>query len=404
MALVQGEHRVIMGAITKLVEQATASIEHCSEVSERQIWSRHGSCSIWRAERCVGSPQFYPIYRYGSYYSYSPLSLVFLKGSIHVNLRVAEMVLRPRFRYYSGKSTIDREVVRLGGPRTPRAIIKDANEYARRMADALRQDARCVEADHPGFTNIILCGGKDSLNLALLPWTNQVLLVSAPPNYDLVKRFVAEHGLTYDVLRLDDSDRSLLDLEILVNFCRNNLEHCRWGPHLKRLADSLQGKAIFWKGTLGDRLMTPKWKKVGAAPRSLGYPSRLFKLLRGRGQSQFDRVLEETRLLERYFFKVLWYKSAMWQGAHLSIIRQLTDALVLTGYHGPAVQRVVQNVDFRRAVQEDLRPLVGKYLLGTPVVYPATNPGPPRSVIRQGISHAEPLLNLLSRYGIGIHK
>ena len=392
-----------MDAIRELVEQSIASIEYCSELSEGQIWSTHGSCSIWRAERFSGSPQFYPIYRYGDYYSYSPLSLVFLKGTIHVNPRAARMASSPRFRYYSATGTIDREFIRLGGPQSSRAVIKDANEYARRIAEGLCQDAHDVETAHPGFTNIILCGGKDSLNLALLPWTNPVLLVSAPPNYDLVKRFVADNGLRYDVVRLDDNDRSLLELEILVNFCRNNLEHCRWGPHLKRLADSFQRKVIFWKGQVGDVLMTPKWKELRAAPNSLGYPSWVFKLLRGHGQSKFDRILEETHLLQRYFSKVLWHRCAMWQGAHMSIIRQLTNSLVLSGYHGPAVQKVVQDVDFRKAVQEDLRPRVGEYLLGKPVVYPATNPAPALSEIRKGISHAEPLLRLLSRYGIAIY-
>ena len=90
----------------------------------------------------------------------------------------------------------------------------------------------------------------------------------------------------------------------------------------------------------------------------------------------------------------------MWQGAHMSMLRDLTDALVLSGYHGPAVKDVVSQVDWKIAVQEELRPLVGRYLHGGPVHYPSTNPGPPLSKIREDISHIEPFLKTLLLTGI----
>ena len=84
----------------------------------------------------------------------------------------------------------------------------------------------------------------------------------------------------------------------------------------------------------------------------------------------------------------------------MSIIRQLTDALVLSGYHGPAVRGVVSEVDWKRTVHEDLRLSIGNYLHGGPIIYPATNPGPPPSRIRKGLSHLEPFLKILHSVGI----
>jgi len=87
----------------------------------------------------------------------------------------------------------------------------------------------------------------------------------------------------------------------------------------------------------------------------------------------------------------------------MSIIRQLTNSLVLSGYHGPSMRKVLSRVHLHSAVQEDIRPLVGKYLKGGSVLYPASNPSPPPSSMRKGVSHSEPFLKILSEFGIPIH-
>ena len=92
----------------------------------------------------------------------------------------------------------------------------------------------------------------------------------------------------------------------------------------------------------------------------------------------------------------------MWQGTYMSIMRELTSCLVLSGYHGLEVKKAISRVDLARAVQKDIRPLVGEYLRGSPVVYPATNPAPPASHVRKGVSHVEPFLETLSSVGIRI--
>ncbi|MBI5739854.1 MAG: hypothetical protein HZA16_03950 [Nitrospirae bacterium] len=369
-------------------QQSVAPVKQCEVLSEEMIWSRHG-VSLWEAGRFKGSPYFYPVYRYGNVYSYSLLDLIRYKKNLSLNHRVVRQISTKKYPYLSGNETIDSEIVRIGGPPSPGFVIKSAEEYASRIAGALRQDTSSIEDANPGFTNIVLCGGRDSLNLLLLPWRNPVLAVSGQPNYDLVKGFIADNGLSVGIMLLRDDD-SLLDVEILINCCRNNLEHCRWGPHLREISMRFDRKVVFWLGQLGDTFATTFWKTYShnrkMADKICSTISRAFG------------AYETYR--HGYFFKSLWNRGAMWQGAHMSIIRQLCDALAVSGYHGPSMRRVLSEVDLKRAVQDDVRPLIGKCLHGGPVIYPEANPGPPRSDIRRGVSQVEPFLKILSTLGI----
>lgn len=386
----------IMTIADDMLGPTSRPAESHAELTESAIWSDHNA-AIWQADRFVGSPAFYPVYRYENYYSYSPLPLILLKGNLRLNSRAAKAVSRPDFRFYGGSDTIDKEIVRIGGPPIPGFGIVDADTYASRLAEAMCKDVASVEAAHPGYTNVILCGGKDSLNLTLLPWTNPVIVASAAPNYALVQAFMADNDLSFDLIRLVDEDDSLLQREILVNCCRNSLEHCRWGPQLETMSRTNNGRTIFWKGQLGDILMTKYWK-------DFAYKYSLFtKPLRKRGAGPFRYCLEESHITQRLTYKNLWTVGAMWQGSHNSILRELTDALVLSAYHGPAVQEVWSQIDLNRAVQQDIRPDVGAHLHGDVVVYPAKNPGPPPSEIRRGISDVQTFLKSLRSIGITVH-
>jgi hypothetical protein len=390
-----------MTILSEMIERAKGPVESCGVLTEKKMWSKHGP-TIWKADCFSGSPAFYPVYKYENYYSYSPLSLILLKGRFRLNHRGARKVPRPGFGCYSGMDTIDKEIMRIGGPLKPDFVIKHPDEYARQLAKAMRQDIIPIEAAHAGYTNILLCSGKDSLNLSLLPWKNPVVVASAPPNYDLVKTFMADNGLPFDVVRLRDDDSSLLDCEILVNCCRNNLEHCRWGPHLRELSQSFNGKVIFWKGQAGRSMMSSHWKELPYTHPPYEKILDICKLFTRGRTYRLQYLLENATITQRLYLRSLWYRVAMWQGAHMSIIRQLTDALVLSGYHGPGVRRVIYHVDWKRAVQEDVRPRIGNYLHSGPVIYPATNPGPPLSRIREGMSHLEPFLKILRSAAIPV--
>ena len=157
-------------------------------------------------------------------------------------------------------------------------------------------------------------------------------------------------------------------------------------------SQTFENKVVFWKGQLGDTFMTPFWKTY--VPHSKTITKGLLRIGRALGNYP-DSALEKTNLRQRYFFRNLWYRGAMWQGAHVAFIRQLTDSLVLSGYHGPAMKEVLSHVELKRTVQDDIRPLVGKCLHGREVVYPSTNPSPARSKMREGVSHLAPFLAAL---------
>lgn len=92
----------------------------------------------------------------------------------------------------------------------------------------------------------------------------------------------------------------------------------------------------------------------------------------------------------------------MWQGAHVSILRQLTGALVASMYHGPTMRKVREAVDLRSAVPYDVRPLIGECLHGSPLAYPSVNPGPGPSPIREKCSSVATFLEAVRRIGIPV--
>jgi len=116
-----------VNAIHELKEQATEKIHVCDQLSEKHMWAQHDGTSIWKARQFVGTPHFYPVYRYEDFYSYSPLSLILLKGTLRLNRRVAEDVAKPHFIYYSGRDTVDQAITRIGGPLRPRLKIREPN-------------------------------------------------------------------------------------------------------------------------------------------------------------------------------------------------------------------------------------------------------------------------------------
>jgi hypothetical protein len=391
-----------MSRVVNGIEPRTGPVEPAAVLSEAAIWSRHGP-TIWQTRRFEGIPHFYPVYRYEDLYSYSLFALILHKGSLQVNPSVAREVETRTYPYQSGNQTIDREIERLGGPVASSRRIRSPEEFARRVADGMRADAAKIEQLNPGCTNVLMCGGLDSLNMLLLPWRHPVVVASAPPNYDLVRAFLLENGLSFDLVRLDDADRSLLEAEVLANACRNDLEHCRWGPDLVRLARDLGGRAVFWKGQLGAQFLTPKWKEYWHEKDRLGeLTDRVSRLALGWGRYRLRRWVERSGMLQRRRLDAGWRRGAMWQGAHCSMLRQLTDALVVSIYHGPAMRAVREETDLRLAVPRDVRPLIGEYLYGTPPIYPSTNPGPEPSDIRRGMSGVAPFVEAAKRLGLRV--
>lgn len=385
-----------------LLEDVKRPIARRQELTEDDLWKRHEHV-LWRADKFLGNPTFYPVYRYKDYYSFSPLALITLKGYLDPDPGVVRQATKPNFLYTGNGATIDREITRVGGPSESARSIKSPQEFAQRIAEALVSDLQMVEKANPNTTNAILCGGRDSLNLLLLPWQNPVLVLSARPNYDLVRRFVRDNGLSYEVVELlDPPDSTSFNHEVAENCCRTNLEHARWGVHLKQIAEQLGRRAIFWKGQLADLYMTTKWMSV----RNHSWKHReLAPKIYERLSSKVPLPVREgiaCHILEPTFRRTVWSRSAMWQGAHVSIVRAITGCLTLSAYHGTAMTKVLQEVNLCYSVPYDVRQMVGEILASGIVRYPESNPGPDPSDQRQGMSGPAHLFEVLRNLGIRV--
>jgi hypothetical protein len=359
-------------------------------LTEDEMWLSPGP-TVWRARRFVGSPRFYPVYRRGDRYSFSPIFLLADKRAVDLDREfIARVASRERTgtAYYSGTATIDREIERIGGPTPFMPTIFNPEAYAERLAAAMIADTAKIEAALPGLPHVILCGGKDSLNMLLLPWRAPVVALSAAPNYALVQAFIADNGLRIACHELRDEDRSVLGLEVLYNTCLSNLVHCRWGGELRAIAAQRRGRMILWQGQVAT-FLTPSWRAYihyrDQVDRVVGYLESLVVRAALRLDTRTIPAAQQRRVATN-----LWLRGAMMQGSHMALLRALTGCVTLSGYHGPAVQAVVSSVDLSACVQRDIRPRVGRILRGREVVYPGINPGPPASTLRGGVSDAGP--------------
>ncbi len=386
-----------------LSTSAKPSILQCETVTESDIWSRHGTTMIWHAKRFVGTPMCYPVYRYQDYYSYSVLALLLHKGYLLLHPQVKAIAARDDFLHLPQKMLLDVEIERVGGPLPYRPEIASPEELAGRLATAIQADTRNTEEQHPGHTNVILCGGKDSLNMLLVPWNNETVIASAPPNYQLVKQFVQANKLPYDVVLLDNDDDPDATREVSANCCRINLEHCRWLTQLTRIAEGKRGKVIWWIGAGGDWYLTPKWKdycSFGADP--LNWMQKLYAAIGSPFQWKLRWLFGDWGHDQRQFSRAVWVRGAMWQGVVLALMREVTGALALSAYHGPSTRQIWATLDIAKCVQADIRPLVGNSLKGAAVTYPETNPSPPCSASRKGISGVEQCVASLRQLGVEI--
>lgn len=377
--------------------RATQPPQECDLLTEVSLWGQHGAAAIWRPKRVDLNPSFYPVYRWRDLYSYSLVALVLRKGRLEVNPRAIRAALRPEFQYWGGNETLDSEISRLGSPHRSEPHITSPHEYARRLAVALRQDTADIERFHPAHTNTILCGGKDSLNLLLLPWQNPTIAMSAAPNFPLVCKFVEQNRLSVEVQRLEDSeDPEVQEEEAFLGCCRTDLAHWRWGTHLRQVARDRGPNLLFWKGQVADLYTTPKWKAFVDPPAKLAiYSRKAYRMLSRHLPAALDRAV--GRLLQPSVIRSTWTRCAALQGSHMEFLRELTGCLFLSAYHGPNVQRILCEVDLASAARFDMRHLVGRELAGREVVYPSENPAPPPSPFRTGLGAPAQFFELLDR-------
>ena len=96
----------------------------------------------------------------------------------------------------------------------------------------------------------------------------------------------------------------------------------------------------------------------------------------------------------------VWEVCSSLQGGHMSFLRGIMDMLVLSAYHGPNVSNLIEKVDLGAVCQKDLRPKIGKILLGHDVIYPEINPHPITSEIRKDLHKPEKLCSALEKVNV----
>ena len=392
----------MLDKINNIKKRINEHTKVCKSLSEEDMWTTHGTL-IWESKKFVGTPYFYPVYKWKNFYSYSLLALIVKKGNLNLNMNAVKYINQPDFLTLSASLNIDNDIERIGTPHKSGSSIQDIDEYAEKLVNALIIDIHNIEEMNKGYTNYILCGGKDSLNLLLLPWNEKTVALSAEPNYGLVKQFIMDNKLNIDVCLLEDKqDPQELNDEVLECCCRVKMENWRWTAHLREISQENNGKVIFWKGQMADLYTSDKWKVYMQPIKPVQmFAQKVFKKL----EPIIPFILKRAigRIIQPVAIQAAWERGAVMQGGHLGFIREIADCLVLSAYHGPEVMKVWQEVDLASVAQRDMRDRIGEVLLKRPVIYPAANPAPGASIMRKGLGQPDNFVSMLKEGGIMIH-
>jgi hypothetical protein len=135
----------------KAMRERISKAKRVEELSEADMWAVPGPL-VWQAKRFRGRPSFYPVYRCGDSYSYSPLALILSKGSLSFDAQLARQCNAHGFRYLSGRGVLDREIERIGGPQETTNQINSTDVYVERIVAALRRDIAAIEVALSGFS------------------------------------------------------------------------------------------------------------------------------------------------------------------------------------------------------------------------------------------------------------
>ena len=365
------------------------------------MWQRH-DVAIWQAERFEGIPTFYPVYNYENYYSYSLLALIVKKQSLAINEKAYNYASSQNFEILPNETLIDREIRRISGPTRFGNEISDTSQYCLKIVEAIKKDIALIEKANPGYTNVIMCGGKDSLNMLLLPWENPVIVYSAEPNFPLVQQFVKDNNLSYEVKELKDPyDEEHLADEVAELCCRVDSRNWRWAKHISQISEQYSRKIVIWKGQMGDVFFSTNWK-------TYIYPEKQPKLFLCKIFKKFSSFMpgflveKLGKIIIKDVEQTHWIKGSVAQGAHMGFIRALANCLVLSIYHGKNVMEVLSTVSLPETVNTDIRNEIGTILFKKRVFYPSANPSPKLIENRAGAHCPDKFIRLLKKNGIEI--
>ena len=383
------------------IRRKVGSPEIVSTLTEDMMWSHHETL-IWKADKFDGAPYFNPVYKWENYYSFSLLALIVKKGNMNLNTAVYGKVKDPNFLSLYSHEIIDKDIEKIGGPLKNNQSIHDPKEYMAKVAAAMTADIGDVEANNPGYVNLVLCGGKDSMNSLLLPWTNPVIALSAEPNYPLVCEFIKRNDLDIKVRRLEDVyDEEMLEQEQLECCCRMELSNWKWGMDLRKISNEFNKKVIFWQGQYSEILLSTDWKyMIWPRNRFNNFLGKLHRIT-SPYMPPIMRFWIGERVAPDSFIRA-WHFSSVKLGGHMAFIRALCSALALSPYVGPNMTKLFSQVNQARAVQYDRRAELGPAILGREVWYPKENPGPEISKFRYKAQNPDQFIKILQENGIKV--
>lgn len=373
--------------------------------SDHDLWLKHDASVFFSDAAPKIESAFYPLYRYENYYSFSLYRLARLMGEVELDPSFCRAISSGFNDVCRPSPVAIQGIERLTGTVHFSGQERNKTRFLERLAAAMQNDAHQVEAANPGKTNIILCGGKDSLNLLLLKWSNPVVVYSAEPNFDLVRQFSDENGLGIDVRRLEDTeDPALKQREIAEAAGQVHHGSWKWAAALRDIAGSFNQDAVFWKGQLGDIYLAPNWRFYSASRNT--YYKKFRSAYRMGCQKLPSCAPIADALFARHAIRSTAHgvvaRGAVLQGSHMGFLRSICDSLFVSAYHGANVTRVLRSMHLPSLSNHDLRPDLGRLLLGREVKYPGANPGPSRTAFREDWRSIPNLVEAFQYHGIRV--
>ncbi|EKB48720.1 hypothetical protein [Cecembia lonarensis] len=342
-------------------------IKKADKLNIGDIWY-DASADVFQSSRIIGEECFYPVYKWKDYYSFSFLNLLRIKGNLDLNPKI-HLYLNNGIidSYLPPEICVDKYIKRIGAPlKLQKLKITSENSFIEKFAVALIKDIRRLEDLYPNTTFGILTGGKDSLNLLLLPWKAEIVALSGDPNYQLVKEFCSVNKLDIEVKRLNGEEYDSDDwIKKDTLFCcgRMGLRDIRWSKNIFEIKNEINSRNknfIIISGTFGDAFLTTKFKH---------YRAKWKNLLE-------DKIVYRFQSKTKILYNNLWRGGAQWQAVNHGVIRESTNMLNFSAYHGKNVLEVLSQTDLEKVIDSDIRPKLGDYIFGKKVIYPNSNPSP----------------------------
>jgi hypothetical protein len=326
---------------------------------------------IYRTKRIVADNYLYPVYFLKEQDTYlvstSVYSLIGYKKRFIRNPGFqTTFFFRPTFL------TIDQEVMRARTEHRRSTLeLTQAEEIVELAAKLIQDYVTEIEVRFPGYVHILLMGGKDSENIILTKRKERWVVLSGEPNAPLNEQFIETNSINVEkfVAAPNLHENALLRKEIIASDCFYDVNAFRYVERIYDLVREHNGKVVLWMGSSGETIFS-YW-------------------------GEFHRCND-------YFAKYIFYVG-MAMGIWHQLYKNLFNIPVLSPYQSPRFldelfyrfdPYIVEQANSHRFAPYfldrgdgrqveyhgvDLRPEIGRILLGRPVIYPCENPGPSQS-------------------------